>query len=164
MQSQVIPGAQKQAFSLFLELDEKSRSKKVFSIVKKDDVSIIIRINDTELTDKIIDAYLDKDSRVILYNLRSPMTITEIVKKSGLPQSSVYRKVDALVEQGLILFSGFDKDVKNGKGNHKGSVYEKTIHSISFNLKSDMHMTELTVERRVLQKCKPLYILVRKSC
>lgn len=164
MQSQVTSGSQKQAFSLFIELEEKSRAKKIFFIVKKEEVSITFRINDTELTDKIIDAYLDKDNRVILYNLRSPMTITEIVKKSGLPQSSVYRKVDALVEQGLILFSGFDKDVKNGKGNHKGSVYEKTIHSISFNLKSDIHTTELTVERRILQKCKPLYLLVTNSC
>lgn len=157
-------GMQKRAFLLFVELGEKSRAERVFSIVKKEDASITIRINDTELTDKIIDVYLDKDNRIILYNLRSPMTITEIVKKSKLPQSSVYRKVDALVEQGLILFSGFDKDVKNGKGNHKGAVYEKTIHSISFNLKSDTHTTEITIERRALQKCKPLYILVSNTC
>ncbi len=155
---------QKRAFLLFAELVEKSHAESVFSIVKKDDTSITIRINDTELTDKIIDAYLDKDNRIILYNLRSPMTITEIVKKSKLPQSSVYRKVDALVEQGLILFSGFDRDVKNGKGNHKGAAYEKTIHSISFNLKSDTRTTEITIERRALQKCKPLYLLVSNIC
>lgn len=164
MQFQVTPGAQKQGFSLFLELDEKSRLKKIISVIKKDDTFVTIRINDTELTDKIIDSYLDKDNRIILYNMRSPMTITEIVKRAKLPQSSVYRKVDALVEQGLVLFSGFDKDVKNGKGNHKGSVYEKTVHSISFNLKSDKHTTELTVERHALQKCKPLYLLVINSC
>jgi len=164
MQFQVTPGARKQGFSLFLELDEKSRLKKILSIVKKDDAFITIRINDTELTDKIIDAYLDRDNRVILYNMRVPMTITEIIKKSKLPQSSVYRKVDALVEQGLILFSGFYNDVKNGKGNHKGSVYEKTVYSISFNLKSDIHTTELTIERRALQKCKPLYLLVINPC
>jgi DNA-binding transcriptional ArsR family regulator len=155
---------QKRAFLLFTELGEKSRTERAFSIVKKEDTSITIRINDTELTDKIIDAYLDKDNRIILYNLRSPMTITEIVKKSKLPQSSVYRKVDTLVKQGLILFSGFDKDTKNGKGNHKGSMYEKTVQSISFNLKSDIHTTELTVERRAIQKCKPLYLLVTNSC
>lgn len=164
MQFQVIPRVQKQGFSLFLELDEKSRLKKIFSIVKKDEMFITIRINDTELIDKIIDAYLDKDNRVILYNMKMPMTITEIVKNAKIPQSSVYRKVDALVEQGLILFSGFDNEVKNGKGNHKGSIYEKTIHSISFNLKSDTRTTELTIERRILQKCKPLYRLVIRSC
>ncbi|MBI5378253.1 MAG: helix-turn-helix transcriptional regulator [Thaumarchaeota archaeon] len=164
MQFKVTPGAQKQGFSLFLELDEKSRLKKIISVIKKDDAFVTIRINDTELTDKIIDAYLDRDNRVILYNLGAPMTITEIVKKAKLPQSSVYRKVDALVGQGLILFSGFDKDAKNGKGNHKGSVYEKTVHSISFNLRSDTRTTELTVERRALQKCKPLYLLVINSC
>lgn len=155
---------QRRAFLLFAELGEKSRVEKAFSIVKKEDAAITIRINDAELTDKIIDAYLDKDNRIILYNLRSPMTITEIVRKSRLPQSSVYRKVDTLVEQGLILFSGFDRDAKNGKGNHKGAVYEKTIQSISFNLKSDTHTTEITVERRALQKCKPLYLLVSNTC
>ncbi|MBM2852773.1 MAG: ArsR family transcriptional regulator, partial [Candidatus Nitrosotenuis sp.] len=85
MQTQVQPGSQKQTFSMFSELERKSNLQKAFFIVKKDDVSITIRINDTELTDKIIDVYLDKDSRIILYNLRSPMTITEIVKKSKLP-------------------------------------------------------------------------------
>lgn len=164
MQTQVLPGSQKQTFSMFSELARKSLSQKTFSIVKKDDVSITIRINDTELTDKIIDVYLDKDSRIILYNLRSPMTITEIVKKSKLPQSSVYRKVEALVEQGLILFSGFNNDAKNGKRNHKRSLYEKTIHSISFNLKSNIHTTELVIKRHALQKCKPLYLLVTNSC
>lgn len=155
---------QKRAFLLFTELGEKSRSERVFSIIKKEDTSITIKISDTELTDKIIDAYLDKDNRIILYNLRLPMTITEIVKKSKLPQSSVYRKVDTLVEQGLILFSGFDRNTKNGKGNHKGATYEKTIQSISFNLKSDTHTTEITIERRALQKCKPLYLLVSNTC
>jgi DNA-binding transcriptional ArsR family regulator len=164
VQSQGMRRIQKRAFSLFSELGEKSRVEKVFSIVKKEDSSITIRINDIELTEKIIDAYLDKDNRIILYNLRLPTTITEIVKKSKLPQSSVYRKVDALVEQGLILFSGFDRDAKNGKGNHKGAVYEKTIQSISFNLKSDMPTTEITIERHALQKCKPLYLLVSNIC
>ncbi len=155
---------QKRAFLLFVELCERSRAEKVFSIVRKEEMSITIKISDTELTDKIIDAYLDKDNRIILYNLRSPMTITEIVKRSKLPQSSVYRKVDALVELGLILFSGFDRDAKNGKGNHKGATYEKTINSISFNLKSDIHTTEITMEKRALQKCKPLYLLVSNPC
>ncbi|WKT57226.1 helix-turn-helix domain-containing protein [Candidatus Nitrosotenuis chungbukensis] len=164
MQSQGMREIQKRAFLLFAELGEKSRTEKVLSVIKKEDNSITIRINDAELTNKIIDAYLDKDNRVILYNLRTPMTITEIVKRSKLPQSSVYRKVDALVEQGLILFSGFDRDVKNGKGNHKGAVYEKTIHSISFNLKSDTHTTEITIEKHALQKCKPLYLLVSNTC
>lgn len=164
MQFQETPGAHKQGFSLFLELDEKPSLRKTVAVVRKDDMFVTIRINDTDLTDKIIDAYLDRDNRIILYNMRSQMTITEIVKKANLPQSSVYRKVDALVEQGLILFSGFDKNVKNGKGNHKGSIYEKTVHSISFNLKSDTHTAELTIERRVLQKCKPLYLSVIRSC
>ena len=164
MQFQETPGAQKQGFSLFLELDENPNLRKTVTVVRKDDVFVTIRINDTGLTDKIIDAYLDKDNRIILYNMRSQMSITEIIKKANLPQSSVYRKVDALVEQGLILFTGFDRNVKNGKGNHKGSIYEKTVHSISFNLKSDRHTAELTIERRVLQKCKPLYISVIRSC
>lgn len=164
MQPQTTSRVHKQAFSLFVELGEKSSSKKIFSIIKKEDNDITIRISDTELTDKLIDAYLDKDNRAILYSLRSPMTISEIVKTSRLPQSSVYRKTVALAEQGLIVFSGFDKELKNGKGNHKGSVYEKTIQSISFNLKSDIHMTEITIERRILQKCKPLYLMVASSC
>lgn len=162
MRQQAESRVRRQTFSLFVEL-EKSNSKKICSIIKKDN-DIIIRINDTELTDKLIDAYLDKDNRVILHSLTSPMTISEIVKRSGLPQSSVYRKIVALVEQGLIVFSGFDRDLKNGKGNHKGSIYEKTINSICFNLKSDTHMTEITIERRILQKCKPLYMMVAKSC
>ena len=44
----------------------------------------------------------DEDAREIFYSARNPKTVPELIEECGIPKTTAYRKIEQLVECGLL--------------------------------------------------------------
>ena len=72
--------------------------------------------------------------RIIISIIHSPKTAAHICAENKLPQSSTYKRIRKLQEEGLITIEKIDIDSK-GK---KVVLYRSKIKSLVFNLKANM--------------------------
>lgn len=72
--------------------------------------------------------------RIIIAIIRSPKTAAQICAENKLPQSSTYKRIRKLQEEGLITIEKINID---GKGK-KVVLYRSKIKSLVFNLKANM--------------------------
>lgn len=65
-------------------------------------------LSDPAITRTILNAFGDDDKKKILEAASShPKIIYEIMKDTKLPQTSCYRKINALIDEGLLSYAGF---------------------------------------------------------
>jgi hypothetical protein len=89
-----------------LEKFEKDCLKKVIQ-VNESKKNYNIRIINRNLSEKIFEYYGDPETRCILQCIMcKSLTISEILKKSGVLKSPLYRKIENLLLDGIILESG----------------------------------------------------------
>ena len=72
--------------------------------------------------------------RIIIAIIHSPKTTAQICAENKLPQSSTYKRIRKLQEEGLITIEKINIDSK-GK---KVVLYRSKIKSLVFNLKANM--------------------------
>ena len=72
--------------------------------------------------------------RIIMAIIHSPKTAAQICAENKLPQSSTYKRIRKLQEEGLITIEKISIDSK-GK---KVVLYRSKIKSLVFNLKANM--------------------------
>lgn len=97
-----------------------------------------LTIENTNLTQTILESFGDDDKKRILSALNGEsMIISQILEKCKIPQTSGYRKINALIDAGLLTGAGF-MSMPDGK---KVSKY-KTIFD---NIKIDIVKNKVTV-------------------
>ena len=66
-------------------------------------------ISDPEISQSIIKAFSDNEmSKILNASIGESWTISEILKKLDIPTTSGYRKINSLIEDGLLIKSGSD--------------------------------------------------------
>ncbi len=65
-----------------------------------------LKIKDEQLVKKILSGYGDGDLRQLLQLWTHPLLCVDAIEKSGLPQTSAYRKINTMIKAGLLLQSG----------------------------------------------------------
>lgn len=106
------------------------------SKLKKTEDSWII-ISDSNINSKIIQAFGDLEKKKIIEAAISrPKIIYEIIKECELPQTSGYRKINALIEEGFLIPVEFE--IKENKKIFKYSCIFK-------NLKIDINSSKIKV-------------------
>ncbi len=96
-----------------------------------------ITISDPNINSKIIRAFGDLEKKKIIETVISmPKIIYEIIKECELPQTSGYRKVNALIDEGFLIPVEFE--VKENKKIFKYSCIFK-------NLKIDINSSKIKV-------------------
>jgi predicted transcriptional regulator len=100
-----------------------------------------IIIQDQNYTATILRAFGDDDKKKILLTLASnPKTINEVLTKCNIPKTSGYRKINALINDGIIDACGFG----HTEGYRKVPIYI----SIFSDLKIDFIKNKVTVKIR----------------
>ena len=67
----------------------------------------LVTLHDSRITEMVLDMLGDRDYRIILDMLIGKSLVPyEILKKTNIPQASAYRKIDALVQAGLLVEDG----------------------------------------------------------
>ena len=75
--------------------------------IKKTDNKYFVTIIDWDLSNLILELFGERETReIITFLLGNEITIPQILKKSKIPKTSVYRKIENLINNGLIIESG----------------------------------------------------------
>ncbi len=116
--------------------------------LKKDKNGIKLKILDELLNQKIIEHYGDSETRKVLKVLMSKdLPIPKILRISGVPKTSGYRKIENLILDGLLVESG--KVLSESK---KVSKYKCVFEDIKMEIKSNVFVIIGTLSQKEFEK------------
>lgn len=101
---------------------------------KKDKVEKRFTITEPTISKSILQAFSDDEmSRILNASIGEPWTASEILEKLEIPKTSGYRKINLLVEQGLLIKTGYDLTENRRKVDKYKSLFDNV--NIDFNNK-----------------------------
>lgn len=108
-----------------------------------------ITLYNPSLTEKILELLGDSDYRKILDMLiDKSMTTYEILDKTDIPQASAYRKIDALVDAGLLI-----EDQKILRNIGRPAIKLATLYrGLDMNIVKNRITVQVKISRNMLQK------------
>ena len=98
-----------------------------------------VEIKDPELSKVFLESFADKDKKVILGAVMDkPLIIAKILESSKIPQTSGYRKINFLIDNGLLVSNGFELTHDGKKVKEYETIFE--------NIKVDIVKNNITVK------------------
>jgi len=117
---------------------ERKIFEKIFVIKSKQSIDPWYALSDAYVNSVILETYGDLDKRKILKSVSdTPKIINDILKDCGLPRTSGYRKINNLIDNGLLLKTGHI-EVDNKKISKYMCIFS--------NLKINIEKSKLTVD------------------
>ncbi|MDH3192575.1 MAG: helix-turn-helix domain-containing protein, partial [Nitrosopumilus sp.] len=117
-----------------------------------------ITLYDSTLTGLILEAFGDSDKKKILTSVLSESkTVYEILKDCEIPQTSGYRKVNALINNGLLLIDGFLETQDNKKTNK----YRAIFHNLEINIIKDKVTINIQINKRNIENSSIISAITR---
>ena len=103
-----------------------------------------VSIRDPELSRIFLESFADQDKKAVLGSVTDePLIIANILETCGIPQTSGYRKINFLINNGLLIANGFELSlmVKKSKNTKLSLIMSKSILSkmmclLKFNLRN----------------------------
>ena len=119
---------------------------------KQDKSEKRFRIADSKISQSILKAFSDDEmSKILNASIGEPWTISEILEKLDIPTTSGYRKINSLIEGGLLIKTGSDLTSNNRVVERYKSLFDNV--NIDFNNKMTVHVQftpEVLVKSTVL--------------
>jgi len=98
-----------------------------------------VEIKDPELSKIFLESFADKDKKAILGEvIDKPLIIAKILESSKIPQTSGYRKINFLIDNGLLVSNGFELTHDGKKVKEYETIFE--------NIKVDIVKNNITVK------------------
>lgn len=120
-------------------LEQKFLQKIVEIEKSKPSESNWINMKDPELSKTFLESFADQDKKAILGSVMDdPLIIAKILETCGIPQTSGYRKINFLINNGLLVANGFELA-------HDGKKVKK-YETIFNNVKVDIIKNNVTVK------------------
>lgn len=117
-----------------------------------------ITLYDSTLTGLILEAFGDSDKKKILTSVLSESkTVYEILKDCEIPQTSGYRKVNSLINNGLLLIDGFLETQDNKKTNK----YRAIFHNLEINIIKDKVTINIQINKRNIENSSIISAITR---
>lgn len=118
---------------------------------KKDKSENRFTIADPTLTQSILKAFSDDEmSRILNASIGEPWTIAEILEKLDIPKTSGYRKINSLIEQGLLVKSGHDFTVNRRAVDKYKSLFDNVNIDFSNKVSVNVQFTPEVIENSIL--------------
>ena len=96
-------------------------------------------IADPKISQSILKAFSDDEmSKILNSSIGEPWTISEILEKLDIPTTSGYRKINSLIEDGLLIKTGSDLTSNNRVVEKYKSLFDNV--NIDFNNKMTVHV------------------------
>lgn len=93
-------------------------------------------VQDTRIIEKVLRVFGEEVSRTILISLsKHNSSISDLVLKTKLPRTTIYRKIDELEKNGFVKIKNYIH--KNTK---KIAIYESTIKEIKLDFKKQIKL------------------------
>ena len=120
-------------------LEQKFLQKIVDIEKSKPSESNWINMKDPELSKTFLESFADQDKKAILGSVMDvPLIIAKILEICNIPQTSGYRKINSLINRGLLVTNGFELA-------HDGKKVKK-YETIFDNVKVDIIKNDVTVK------------------
>lgn len=120
-------------------LEQKFLQKIVDIEKSKPSESSWINMKDPELSKTFLESFADQDKKAILGSVMDvPLIIAKILEICNIPQTSGYRKINFLINSGLLVTNGFELA-------HDGKKVKK-YETIFDNVKVDIIKNDMTVK------------------
>jgi hypothetical protein len=108
-----------------------------------------ITITDPSVVKLIFESVGDKDKKNILNTvLDTPRIISEILQIAEIPQTSGYRKVKTLIDNGLLIVQGY-VNTFDGK---KVKKYRSVFENIEINIEKNSIIIKILLTKESLEK------------
>ncbi len=124
--------------------------KNIVSIEKsKQSHSNWVHIKDQELSKIFLESFADSDKRLIIGSVMDEsLIISDITKKCQMPQTSGYRKINFLINNGLLVSSGFEL-TQDGK---KVKKYETIIDNVIMEIVKNSVSVKIQLKKSFLNE------------
>ena len=126
---------------------EKDCLSKIIKVKRKNE-KYVVTIVDQNLTDLILELFSEVETRKIISSLlENEYTIPQVLKESGVPKTSGYRKIENLIINGLIIESG--KVLSESK---KISKLQCVFEEIKLDIKKEKVVVNGIVSQKLFEK------------
>jgi hypothetical protein len=129
----------------------------IFDTKSKKNTENWIIICDSDINSSIIQTFGDLEKKKIIESvMESPKIIYEIIKDCGLPQTSGYRKVNALIDEGFLIPTEFE--IKENKRIYQ---YSSIIKNLKIDISSNKIKASVLLNEPQQNHCSFLQIVTK---
>jgi hypothetical protein len=115
-----------------------------------------VAIEDPSLAKLILESLGDPDKKEILNTvLDEPKIISEILEHTHLPQTSGYRKVNSLINDGLLVVHGYTMTYDRKKVNKYKSIFE----NVTINIEKNKIIVKVLLARESMEKSSVIQVI-----
>lgn len=127
----------------------------IFDTKSKKNTENWIIICDSDINSSIIQTFGDLEKKKIIESvMESPKIIYEIIKDCDLPQTSGYRKVNALIDEGFLIPTEFE--IKENKRIYR---YSSIIKNLKIDIGSNKIKVSILLDESQQNHCSFLQIV-----
>ena len=128
------------------------------TVEKSTNTETWITIRDKHLAEMILKTYADADKKMILDFTRDHSeTIPKILNLCNLPNTSGYRKMNQLIEDGFIVPTGLAESFE-GK---RAILYKSVIQKIQININKDRVVTSISIPKESIRSSQVINMVLR---
>lgn len=115
-----------------------------------------VAIEDPTLAKLILESFGDEDKKNIINTvLDQPKIISEILETAHIPQTSGYRKVNSLIENGLLTVQGY-VTTHDGKRVNK---YKSIFENITINIEKNKVVVKVLIAKESIEKSSIIQVM-----
>jgi len=107
-----------------------------------------VTIHDEQLSKIFLESLGDPDKNAIMNSVVDhPLIVSDILNTCKIPQTSGYRKINALIKNGLLIPNGFDI-TKDGK---KVTKYETLHNNIKIDIEKNIVRVKIQIKKQSIE-------------
>lgn len=146
-----------QKFESDLKDIEDNILRNFLTIEKSTNTETWITIRDKHLAEMILKTYADADKKTILdYTRDHSETIPKILNLCNLPNTSGYRKMNQLIEDGFIIPTGLAESFE-GK---RAILYKSIIQKIQISINKDRVSTSISIPKEATRSSQVINMIL----
>jgi hypothetical protein len=148
----------KQSFYFEHELKKvEDRVLRNFLLVESDPVESWVVIKNKHLTELILKTFADEDKKIILDLTRtSPETIPNVLSLCNLPNTSGYRKMKQLIDDGFVMPTGLAETFEG----RRALLYKSIIQKIQIIINKSDIFAKILVPKETLSSSQMVRMIV----
>ena len=128
------------------EIETKSL-RSIIGLEKSEKKEEWITIQDQELSKTFLEMLGDEDKKTILGTvLNKSMIVADILKEAKMPQTSGYRKINSMIDGGILVANGFELS----KDNKKIKKYETVFQNIKMDIQENAMIVKIQLKKQIL--------------
>ncbi|MFB5606331.1 MAG: transcriptional regulator [Nitrosarchaeum sp.] len=128
---------------------EKKFLQNIIDLKQKKGTDNWITIKDQDLAKVFLESFADEDKKAIIGTvLDKPLIIADILSECNVPQTSGYRKINHLIDHGLLISNGYSL-ASDGK---KIKKYETIFDNVKMDIEKNVIVVKVQLKKTTLNE------------